>query len=33
MLLVPAVLTFSGKSFQILGAAEENEADLGSSFL
>ena len=33
MSIVPAVLTFSGKSFQILGAAEENEADMGSSYL
>ena len=33
MSFVLAVLTFSGKSFQILGAAEENKADLGSSFL
>ena len=33
MSFVPAVLIFSGKSFQILGAAEENEADLGISFL
>ena len=30
---VAAVLTYSGISFQILGAAEENEVDLGSSFL